>query len=256
MDNQDITKYRNHMVVKHNSLIQKSRHQFTSQQQKAMLYVVSLLRPEQDEFEWQTFDIVEFCEICGIESDGGKNYKALKDALQGLSDKSMWITLEDGTQNLTRWLQNVQIRPKSGKIAIRIDQALKPYLLHLKSNYTEFQLKHTLAMKSKYSVRLYEILRSYEDLSQLENIIFTLARLKTNIGADYALWGDFKRRALDPAIKEINKYSDIYVDYIAFKRGKAFDKIHFSIRKKNEFREQVETERAIYKRINGRNNHT
>lgn len=249
MDNQELTQHRLNKVVKSNTLIQKSRHQFSVQQQKALLFLISQLKPEQTKFEWQTFDIIEFCGVCGI-SAAGDNYKDLKEALQGLSDKSLWLTLEDGTQSLTRWLQNVQIRPKTGKVAVRFDEQMKPFLLELKERYTQYELRYTLAMRSKYSVRLYEILKSYSEMAKDEPIGFTLERFKNLVGAEYKLWYDLKRKVIEVAMREINEYSDLSVTYEAKKKGKAYETIEFDVSIKSTFSEKIEISKAINSRLN------
>lgn len=250
MDSHELMKYRNNKVVKSNILIQKSRHHFSVQQQKALLFLISQLKPEQDEFEWQTFDIIEFCEVCGIGTDGGKTYRDLKESLQGLRDKSMWLTLADGTQSLVGWLNKVQIRPKSGKIAVRFDEEMKPLLLELQERYTQFELKYTLAMRSKYAVRLYEILKSYAEMAKDEPIEFTLERFKALVGAEYNLWYDLKRKVVEVAIKEINEFSDLFVTYEAKKKGRAYTKISFTITVEDSFHERMETSKAINARLN------
>lgn len=252
MDSHELVKYRNNKVVKSNTLIQKSRHQFSVQQQKALLFLISQLKPEQAEFDWQTFDIIEFCEVCGIRTDSGKNYKDLKDALQGLSDKSLWLTLENGDEYLTRWLQNVRIQYRTGKIAVRFDEEMKPFLLELKARYTQFELKYTLAMRSKYAVRLYEILKSYTEMGKDEPIEFTVERFKVLVGAEYNVWYDIKRKVIEVAIKEINEFSDLFVTYEAKKKGRAYHKISFKIALKEGFYSKVETSKAINSRLNKR----
>jgi len=42
---------RNHLVVKHNSLIQKTRYSLTTQQQKVLLYTISKIQPGDDDFK-------------------------------------------------------------------------------------------------------------------------------------------------------------------------------------------------------------
>lgn len=247
MDNQELAKLRNNKVVKSNTLIQQSRHQFSVQQQKALLFLISQLKPDQKKFEWQIFDITEFCEVCGIEA-AGDNYKDVKNALQGLSDKSLWMTLEDGTENLSRWLQNVQIQPKSGKVRVRFDEYMKPFLLELKARFTAFDLRYTLAMRSKYSVRLYELLKSYSGMSE-KGIEFDLQRFKKLVGAEYTLWYDLKRKVLDISVREINEVSDLFVKYEGIKKGRSFIGVRFFITHKTDWTSKMDTERELYKRF-------
>ena len=45
---------------------------------------------------------------------------------------------------------------------VKLDNDMRPYLLNLKANYTSYELVYTLHFKSKYSIRLYEIVRSFQ----------------------------------------------------------------------------------------------
>ena len=224
MDNLELTKVLDRKVVKSNALIQRSRHQFSLQQQKALFFLISQLKPDQLEFEWQSFDITQFREVCDI-NDSGKNYKDIKDALKGLSDKSMWVEFDDDNHSLLRWVEKIRIKPLSGEILVRFDEDMKPFLLDLKTRYTQFELRYTLAMKSKYSIRLYELLKSY--VATNEVIHFELPRFKKLMGVDYDLWYDIKRKVIDISVKEINEVSDLQVSYQANKKGRSFVSVDF-----------------------------
>ena len=222
----ELAKVRNFEVVKSNDLIRKSRHQFSVQQQKALLYIISQIKPNQKDFEFKAFDISEFCEVCGI-SVNGKNYADLKEALQDMRNKSMWIRTPDGADTLVGWLSKVKIEPKKGEVQIRLDEDMKPFLLELRASFTKYSLLWTLRMKSKYSIRLYELLKSYQNLN--EKINLPLDFLKERIGSEYERWVDVKRFCIETAIKEINEQTDLKVSYQIKKKGRAVDRVIFTI---------------------------
>jgi len=244
----DLAKMRNQSVVKSNDLIQKRAHLLSLQEQKIILFLISQLKPDQKDFDYQSFDIIDFCEICGIESQQGKNYSTLKSAVKSLSDKSMWVVGEN-RDILMRWIQKAEIERGSGTINIMFDPDMKPFLLELKNKYTQFDLIYTLTMRSKYSVRLYEILKSYEKTG--EPVQMSLQRFQELIGSEYGRWQDIKRRIVEPAIKEINEVGDLRVLYTTKKKGKAIVGITFSVKLKRDFEQQVETHRAIQARLDG-----
>lgn len=249
--NYEIAKIQNRQVVKANSLIQKSRIPISScslQQQKALLYLISQLKPEQKEFTTQIFDIVEFCNVCGIDPQQGKNYRDLKAAIKGLRDLSFWVRGgEDEDEILMSWIQEVSISHKSGLIKIKFSDVLKPYLLELKEKFTQYELKYAMVMRSKYSLRLYEILKSYANINDVVNI--SLKRLKTLMSLDYEKWYDIKRKVIDVALNEINIYTDLNIEYIPIKKGRSFYSIDFYIYKKINFNEQINAARAVHNRL-------
>ena len=112
---------------------------------------------------------------------------------------------------------------------------MKPFLLNLKKNFTSYELIFTLRFKSKYSIRLYELIKSihYRPLEEYERI-FTLDELRRLMGAEtYTTYQTFKTRALNMAVSEINLYSDATVQYVPLKKGRAVNAIKFIIRSKD-----------------------
>lgn len=226
---------RSRIVTKANELIQKSRFSLSLQQQKIVLYLISQITPYDEDFKLYTFSIVEFCRVCGIDSDSGKNYEDLKAAIKEISDKSLWITLENGRQTLVRWIEKPYIDEGSGLIQIRLDNDMRPYLLQLKENFTSYELIWTLRFRSKFTVRLYEVVKSihFADLGDYKRR-YDLDELRQLMGAEtYTAYRDFKRRALVPAVKEINEYSDKQVEIEEIKSGRKVVAIEFTIASKD-----------------------
>lgn len=243
-----LSELRDYKVVKSNELIQKSRFQLSLQEQKIILYMISKIKPDDDIFTEQEFNILEFCKVCGIEPNSGKNYKNVKDAIKTLADKSVWITQETGSETLVRWINKAWINQKSGIIKIRLDDDMKPYLLQLQERFTSYELLYTLAMKSQYSIRLYELLKSYE---YRHRKIFEIEDLKRILSADnYNRFPDFKRKVLDISMREINDLSDLTVTYEIIKEGRRYAKLDFSIKLKKDLDERMRTWAKIEEVIN------
>jgi len=244
----EVKEERTQLVVKSNDLIQKARFQLSVQEQKIILYLISKIKPDDKDFIHQDFSIVDFCKVCGMDYDSGKNYKNVKDTIKALSDKSVWLTLESGTETLVRWINKAWINKKSGLIKMRLDDDMKPYLLQLKARFTQYELFYTLAMRSQYSIRLYELLKSYE---YRRKWTFELDELKRILSAEnYTLFGNFKGKVLDIAMREINDLSDLNVSYQVIKTGRKFGKIEFSIALKRDIDERMRTWARIEEAIN------
>ena len=221
---------RSHTVVKANELIQKSRFELSSQEQKVILCLISKIKPNDKEFQEYEFEINEFCKLCGIETNNGKNYKNIKDTIKKLSDKSLWITLDAGTEVLLRWVNTAKIDKRSGVIKLGLHEIMKPYLLELKARFTQYELINTLTMRSQYSIRLYELLKSHEYKGKW---LVEIDKLKRLLSAEnYKLYANFKQKVLGIAMREINDLSDIDVEYEALKVGRKFTEIEFKIKPK------------------------
>ena len=230
MQNTQFLEARNRTVTKANELIQKSRFSLSLQQQKIVLYLISQISPYDDDFKIYEFSIQEFCKVCGIDENNGKNYQDLKDAIKEIADKSIWITIED-EETLFRWIEKPSINRKNGVIKIRLDNDMKPFLLQLKQNFTSYELIWTLHFRSKYTIRLYELIKSihFHDLDFFEKI-YPLDDLKKLLGAEtYKTYQTFKERVLKRAVHEINAYSDKNLKYEVIKTGRSVSKIRFIV---------------------------
>ena len=238
---------RNKMVVKANDLIQKSRFNMTLQQQKMILFLISQVTPYDEDFKVYEFSIQEFCRVCGIDIASGKNYRDVKQAIKDIADKSVWIEVNGDEETLLRWIEKPYINNKSGLVKIRLDEDMRPYLLQLKENFTQYELIYTLYFKSKYTIRLYEFINSihYREVEEYRRS-FPLDALKSALGAEtYEEYRDFKRRVLDVAVNEINNYSDKELTYTPIKKGKSVVEIEFSVKTKSimerlEIRDRIE----------------
>jgi len=226
---------RNKTVTKANELIQKSRFNLTLQQQKIVLYLISQITPYDEDFKLYAFSITEFCRVCGIYDESGKNYQDIKTAIKEIRDKSIWVTLEDGRQTTLAWIEKPYLDEGSGVIQIRLDNDMKPYLLQLKQNFTSYELLWTLHFKSKYTIRLYELVKSihFHDLESYQRR-YPVDELKRLLGGErYREYRDFKRRVLVPSVEEINQYSDKTVAFKEIRRGRKVMEIEFNVSSKN-----------------------
>jgi plasmid replication initiation protein len=249
-------------VQKSNDLIRKFKVEMNTPQFKLTLYLISKAYTLDNDLEY-TFDIKDFCRCCGLDEGNGNNYRRLKRELKTLSDKSQWVEVWDDpdTEVLVRMISKAWINPHSGKVRIRLDEDIKPYILELRKNweqkgklFTKFALLYTLPMKSLYSIRLYELLKSWADatLSESEGHWWTIEQLQNLLGSDYERYQDFRRYVVETALKEINKYSDISVKYEPVKEGRSYKYINFYIRNKSE-RELISVKANNHHTLDGLN---
>lgn len=233
----EIKKSKGYLVVKSNDLIQRNRFELSLPEQKTVAYICSMIQPMQTEesgfqLEYE-FKIREYCKICGIDYDNGKNYQEVKATLKKLRDKSMWLTLPDGSETTVGWLAKATTNKKSGIAHIKLDEDMVPYLFDLKQKFTQYQLYNVLGMKSAFSVRIYELMKSY---SFRHTITFELDELKKLLMVEdvksYNRFPDFRRKVLEKAQLEINELTDINIEFEPIKTGRKVTSIKFIIEEK------------------------
>ena len=246
-----IREQREFSVVKANELIQNSRFDLSMQEQKVILYLISRIKPEDNDIKKQTFNIKEFCQICGINDHNGKNYADMKKAIQNLHDKSLWIQVDEKTEILFSWISSAAVIKDDGIVDIYLNEAMKPYLLQLRERFTQYELIYTLGMKSQYSIRIYELLKSYENMHRKIFAIDDLKKMLMCEKESYSNFNNFKTYVLDIAMREINALTDISVEYETEKKGKKITQIEFIIKSKKEITERLKAFSEIEKILDG-----
>jgi hypothetical protein len=227
----DIEKARNMMVVKHNHLVQRSRHSLTLAQQKAIIYICSKIKPGSSELEFE-FNIADYAEVCGIEKNG-RLYEVVKSSLLDLTNIGWYLPLADGVETTVRWLSRATINKKSGIVKVKIDEYLAPFLLDLQEKTTRYQLYNVLSLTSAYAMHLYEILKSYAWTGQWAIGTGEFKEMFLLDAATYKNWAIVKRNVIDPAVRQISERTDLGVEYKDDGRaGRKAQKLTFTIRAK------------------------
>lgn len=220
-------------VYKRDDMIQKSRFELTVQEQRCILYAISKIKPDDHVFQEYTFELKDFYILCGLQKE---SYTELKNTLLELKKKSWWMSTGDGEESTVSWFNKVRTNQRSGKVTIRFDDDMMPYLLQLAEQgtfYTSYNLRYVLPMKSQFSPRLYELLKSYQKNNR--EWFFDLEELKYCMNCqNYKRWPDFRRFALEPAIKEINEFTDINIAYDVQKEGKKVTRVVFYMANKGK----------------------
>lgn len=220
---------RNYLIVKANEIIQKARYDLSVSELKLISFIFSKVKPTDKEFCRYKFSINDYCRILGIEENNGMNYKYIKQTAEQIENKGFWLTLEDGRETFVRWINKTWINPGSGKIEVRLDEDIQRFIIGLISDYTQYSLLYVLPMKSSYSMRVYELLKSY---AYQKTHTFDTDQLKKQLGVSehYKNFKDFRKYVLEVATKEINLYTDIEISWEPITKGRKVIQVKFWIK--------------------------
>lgn len=265
---EDIEQQRELTVAKRNDMLQKARFNLTVQEQKIILYSVAQIKPDDTYMTEYTFEIRDFFDIMGWDKE---SYSDFKKMLKGLADKS-WVipVIKDGEvwDSVVRWFTTARSNKKSGKVVVKFHEDMMPYLLELAKqysltgqNYTQYKLKYILAMQSKFSPRLYELLKSYDNNTTWFFQVEELHKLLSDSDKDgnplvpktWKNFAEFRRRVLEPAVTEINKYTDMKITYKPEIKGGKTVKVHFLLLGKTNG-QLIEADQAIRDELDGQIN--
>jgi plasmid replication initiation protein len=157
---------------------------------------------------------------------GGR--ELLKPALRLMSIYRLAIEEIDNVEVATvytRWIESVQVRGKDRNVFVTLAPRFKRLWTQAKKrlpNYVDEDSAHT-GLRSKYAIRLYRWAKKYAEVGSkritVEQIRKVLGAQAVTDGAGKVvkeatlpLWANFRQRALDVAIAEINKTTDLNLE--------------------------------------------
>ncbi|MBU3201962.1 replication initiation protein, partial [Clostridium estertheticum] len=216
---------KNYIVTKSNNLI-NCNYDLSLQEQKIILTLASMVQPQDENFKPYIFKIKDFMKLLGI--DNKSKYTEIPKITKELMQKVFEIKKGNKVTQLA-WLSSAEYEKGTGMVELEFSPKLKPYMLGLKEFYTSYKLDNVLSLKSKYSVRLYEILKSnlYRKYIEIE-----VEEFKNMVGSKekaYNIYNNFKNRILIRAQKELIEKTDIKFDFEEIKTGRKVTSIKFII---------------------------
>jgi plasmid replication initiation protein len=128
------------------------------------------------------------------------------------------------------WLSSAEYEKGSGIVELEFSPKLKPFMLGLKEFYTSYRLKNVLELKGKYSIRMYEILKSNEFKKVAEITIDELRKILKADKGSYLVYQNFRNRIILQAQKELNEKTDISFDFEEIKTGRKVTSLKFFIK--------------------------
>lgn len=173
----------------------------------------------------------DFASVFGIESKG-HIYEVLEDAVRRLGNrwiKTIYTRNGKPAERNVRWVWMVEYRKGEGAVMLGFSPGVVPYLTMLHTEFTKYKLKQVGKLGSFYSLRLYELCCQFKKTGKR---IVTMERFRQmlDLGDKYKRLDNLRRRILTPAIKEINRHTDLNVRVELTRKGRKITGFSFQIK--------------------------
>ena len=179
----ELERARKQNVAKRNDMIQKSKKSLSIVENKAVSYIFSKVKPDDDPDTIYTFDCQEFYRLLRWKKE---SYTDLRAMLYSIASQTFGIIDEEtGTEKIVHWFNTIHLKmSKNGKIIsdsklpgryveIKIHEDLMEYVFGLEQQrrenhifYSAYQLQNVSMLTHTYSQCMYELLKSYENLGK------------------------------------------------------------------------------------------
>lgn len=244
------TEDKKQIVAKSNIMVQKSRINLTTVENRIINYMISKINATDKRLDYIIFDYQEFCDIAGFKKKN--NFYYVKQSIHELYNKS-WQVYDGKAYVPIKWLDDYKITEDT--VQLKFHFRMADFLINLISqgNYTTYELETYFKFKCKYSFILFDYFKSfiyvnYGKFGSLQQSI-TIQELREKLGVvnEYKEFRDFNKYVLKKSIEDINNNSDLIIDYQTLSKGRKTTGILFTFKKKKSAEELLS---EIHKKVN------
>ena len=154
-------------ITKSNDLIQKTKYSLPRNEQKILFMLLSKIdqKRDTDASKYYTITFSEFSKLTGVNAMDSSCLKYLQETVNSLASRFFWVPNPNGTgYNQMAWiLPTVEVNTKDKTIKMQFHPKIWKDIAQLTSNYTSYSIEYLLMMQSTYSMRVYEIILSYDN---------------------------------------------------------------------------------------------
>lgn len=194
------------MAVKSNHLIE-ARYRLSTSEQRLVLLLAAAIKPDETEIRSYRFRVSDLGRLLNT---GSKNtHRRVHESVYRLMQRVLTIRAPNGDYKLLHWLDSASYYEGEGSFELKFSKELRPYLIGLAKQFKGLELGPMLQLRSKYSVRIYELLKQYEDIKYRR---FELQELRAILGIkndEYTDVRDLRSRVIEKAQKELRTHTDI-----------------------------------------------
>lgn len=238
---------KNSLVVKDNALINASYNLELTEQRLIMLAIINARESGQGITADSKLEIhaSDYAKLFNVSADA--SYKALREAVNNLFNRQFSYSAEykrTGKVGIvrSRWVSRIFYVDDLALLEITFAPDVVPLITRLEEHFTKYEAKQVAHLTSKYATRLYEMLIAWREVGKVPQL--ELSEFRNRLGLldnEYTAMSDFKKRVLEPSIKQINEHTDITVTYEQHKKGRIISGFSFKFKQKKQ--PQIETKR-------------
>ena len=214
------------IVSQSNKLIEAS-YKMTLAEKRLVCLLTSKIHRDDKDFEEYDITISHLTDFVGLK--GHFVYNQTRQLTKTLLSRVLTLPKGIDDEVQVAFLSSAEYHRKKGYVSLCFDPKIKPLLLQLKGQFTNYFLKHIANLRSVYSIRIYELLKSYQRFGRKEFTIEFLRDTFQTSAKQYTRYNDFKKRILLSAQKELRDHTDIYFEFEEIKKGRKVDSILFLI---------------------------
>lgn len=233
------------LVVQSNMMIY-ANYDLSALEQKIVLILISTIKKTDTGLNTLEFLVKDLSKLLNVSPE--LLYRDLPKLCRSIMEKVIEIKQENGSWEMFNIISYAQYKAKEGRIILAINKKAEPYLLELQEFFTSYKLTNALNLSGKYSIRIYQLTKGCLYKGYYSCTVDEFKKmLKIDKKKTYDKFGKITEKILTPAIEEINKNSDLSVEYDTTRVGRKVEFINFKISSKNSTNKKVSLQKIAEK---------
>lgn len=195
------------------SEISTAKTKMTANELKVFYQVSTLVDKDDDEFMKYTISVKDF--IKSFPTFSQTNIKSTRELCRALAKQTFEIENPiNGNWEIYTIFSSFKFDNKAQTITMSFNEEMRPYLLTLKQFTKIENVEYIKQIESKYAIRIYALLKDYRKMTYRDFDMEALHKILQSPKTYIQDFGKFREKVLTPAVKEINKKSDLYISKI------------------------------------------
>jgi plasmid replication initiation protein len=233
------------VVTQSNDLV-SARYSLPLGEMRLLFTVMSKVQPGDTKMTVYRIPVAEFADFLGVAK--GSAYEEMKKITHSIVTRYVEIK-SPGRLVQTTWMAQAEYIDGTGVVDAQLSEAMIPFLLNLKNNFTQYKLIMLLSFKSQYTLRLYMLLKQKHDHNPYtKEYEFELGELRKILGVSieaiprrdkfdkpqeavelYSEYPNFKKFVLNTAQKELAAKADIGFEYEEIRHNRRVTALIFRV---------------------------
>ena len=248
-----------YLVVQANELIRAKQDDLSLLEAKLIRFAISQILQADTDFKTFRIEVTKLAKCLKMQK--GNIYREIDALTDEIMQKRIYF-YRDGAEEKKpnykkfHWVDTAEY--KDGTLTLKLSSELKPYLLGLNELFTQYPYADILELPTYYSMRLFELLTSYQNVkfrgsspqrrarrqppAAADEIVFSIEQLREYFQCDgkYERQRDFVKYVIDNSVKAINDKTILRISYRIVRSGSK-DITHIIFKIGNIISQEIET---------------
>lgn len=206
-------------LVTMSNMLTRSAYSLSLSEKRLLMLAITRLDNSSDDSQLLTITPGEYAGFYALNHTGV--YRTLKRAVENLWTRT--LVTDDNTKY--RWI--ITSRYEDGTIELEFHPRLKPHLIQLKNQFTQYFLHRAADFKLLYTWRLFELIMQFKSTGYLQ---IELDDFKKSMDVPVAYNRDFgliRSKVIAPAIAEIKEKDGLKITWKPIKTGRKVTALEF-----------------------------